>query len=534
MQRVRFTILVMAVCVLAAMAVEDVCTAAAQDSTTEPRTVPATPAVPSSEKLSTKTIEANLRVRLRLEDESPFVGVAELQLMPSEGGGIKGTRTETEGETLFSGLSPGEYRVEASAPGYLPVELSTEIEAGHRERILYVVMKVRAKAEEDGRTKEETTKTAAPARGNGLLAESKATASGGRDFWEDHELEKNVPAVEPGVACPTEQILEGVAERMKEFVSNLEKFTAKEEVEHYPLDAGNNLRTAEKRRFDYVVVISRNRIGTILLDEYRDGNTDPSMFPANVATEGLPAMELIFHPVEAGDFQFTCEGLGQANGRTTWQMHFAQRNDRPVRIRAYEINRNVFPVHLEGRAWIDAGNYQVVRLESELMKPVPKIWLTKEHMVVEYAPVQFRAQKMQIWLPHEAELYVERHDHRYYRRHTFTDFRLFDVETAQGFQAPKGSYIFTNNSDREITGVLTVIPEEGSKQTAIRVSVVVPARGKVFKVVGPGKDVDLPSSTVASATFVHDGKAESVQVEANMVKETTLDLIPETAVTMKP
>ena len=64
-----------------------------------------------------------------------------VSLLPDDGYGIIGTPAETEGETRFPGVWPGKYVVEASAPGYLTVRQSMQIEAGHRERILYVVMK---------------------------------------------------------------------------------------------------------------------------------------------------------------------------------------------------------------------------------------------------------------------------------------------------------------------------------------------------------------------------------------------------------
>jgi hypothetical protein len=111
---------------------------------------------------------------------------------------------------------------------------------------------------------------------------------------------------------------------------------------------------------------------------------------------------------------------------------------------------------------------------------------------------------------------------------------VFNVDTAQSIQAPKGSYIFINSSDQDIAGVLTVIPGEGSKREAVTLKFVVPARGRVFKVVGPGKDINLPLTTVASATFAHEGKAESIRVEASLANETTLDVIPETLLRKTP
>jgi hypothetical protein len=518
-------------CILTPAAV-GVRTAAGQDlkaeSPSSPTPLPNSSTGPTTNQ-TTSAPGAKLRVRLRLEDNSQFQGTAEVSLIPSEGYEVAGSPSETDDETLFTGLAAGKYTLEAKAPGFLSLRMSTVIEATHRERILYLVMKPRPMARRLEQPKEEPSVAEQTSPGTNAFLEGSA-ASGDITFWMDHDLEVNVPPVDPSVDCPAPRVLKGVGERMNEFVGNLEKFTATEEVKHQPLGFGKNRQPEEKRQFEYVVTISRNRVGTFLLEEYRDGNTDASRFPSHIATNGLPALDLIFHPVLSGDFQFKCEGLGQAQGKAAWQVHFAQRADKLVRIRSYVVGEQTYRVYIEGRAWIDPGNYQVIRLESELQKPVSEIGLTKEHIVIQYAPVEFHTQKTEIWLPQKAEIYVEKKRQRYYRRHTFTNFMVFNVETAQSIQAPKGSYIFINSSDQDIAGMLTVIPGADAKRDAVTVKFVVPARGRVFKAVGPGKDVNLPLTAIASATFVHDGKAESMRVEASLACETTLDVIPETMV----
>lgn len=516
MTRARFSFLLLAAWLLL-FGMENVC--AAQDAPVKPLTFP--PANPPA-----NAEETTLKVRLRLEDESPFLGAADVSLLPDDGYEIIGAPTGTDGETQFSGMPPGKYIVETSAPGYLTVRRSMQIEAGRRQRILYVVMKPRPVAQDAGKKQAETTTAATlPVGGSTFITAAKPPVNGVRDFWMAHELEQNVPPVDPRVECPTQQVLKGVGTRMTEFVSNLEKFTATEELEHHRMDAKEN---PEKRRFDYVVTVSPNDWGTFTISEFRNGSTDITQFPAGVATLGLPALALLFHPVLAEDFQFACEGLGHSDGKAVWQVHFAQRTDRPVRIRSYRVGMQSFTVSLEGRAWIDPGNYQVERLEAELAKPIAEIGLTNEHTTIKYLPVEFHSQKLQIWLPQEAATYVERKGRRYYRRLVYSDFRLFNVDAAQNIQPPKGSYCFINMSDQEIRGVLTVIPKEGTRAEPVSLEIVVPSRRRVYKVVGPGKDVDLPDSAVESATFVHNGKQESISVEADLSHATTLDVILET------
>jgi hypothetical protein len=204
--------------------------------------------------------------------------------MPDNGYEIIGTPTGTEGETQFSWVLRGKYIVETNAPGYLTVRRSMQIEAGHRQRILYVLMKARPVTQGAEKKQAETTIAATlPAGGNTFVPAAKPAVNGARDFWMVHELEQNVPPVDASVECPTQQVLK-VGARMTEFVSNLEKFTATEELEHHRMDAKGE---AEKRHFDYVVTVSLNAWGTFTLSEFRNGSTDIAQFPAGVATLGL-------------------------------------------------------------------------------------------------------------------------------------------------------------------------------------------------------------------------------------------------------
>jgi len=481
---------------------------------------------------------ASLKICLRLQDDSPFLGAVNVRVTPEEGYEVTGAPAETPGEYLFPEVSPGKYIVEVSEPGFLAARLSTQVEPGHRQKTMFVLMKPRAVPKEPTKHEEPAApaaETSSEMRRAWTSANSPvAEAPAQRDFWRPHELEENIPEVDAAVPCPMQEILQGVSQRMREFISTLEKFTATENVEHYAVTLAGVRKGPETRNFVYVVVVTQEKGGRFFIEEFRNGSTDVEQFPAHIATQGLPAIALIFHPYLATDFDFRCEGLGQWEGREAWQIHFVQRADRPVRIRSYYVGVHIYRVQLEGRAWIDPGNHQVVHLESELAAPVPEIDLKSEHLMIDYKPVEFHSTGQKIWLPQTAELYVDKQGKRYYRRHTFTDFKLFNVETAQSLQAPKGSYSFTNLSDQEVTGELTVIPQPGTHHDAVTLRFTVPAHGRVFKAVGQGKEVDLPPAAVASATFVHNGADGSVKVDALLVKETTLDVVPETPLPKTP
>jgi tetratricopeptide (TPR) repeat protein len=345
-------------------------------------------------------------------------------------------------------------------------------------------------------------------------------------LWAQPGVDEFVPPVAAGVSCSLPSVLKSAGKRVEQLMASLERFGATEDVTHYAVDKQGELRSPETRRFEYVVSVAHESHGIVQLEEYRNGSLDMAQFPAQIATEGLPAMALVFHPEMAADFNFECEGLGSVEGRPAWQVHFQQRPDRPARIQAYVVERNYYNVALKGRAWIDAGTFQVVRLDSELARPIPKIQLKQEHMSIEYAPVQFHSQNLQLWLPHTAQLFVEWGKMSFYRTHTFSDFRLFSVGTEQTFEA-KESYSFTNLSDQKIDGRLTITPVLERAQTPVSITFTIPPRDRVTKTVGRGKDLDIPADWIAAARFVYYGAPGAVEGDASLTRTTTLEIVPE-------
>ncbi|HXX44991.1 MAG TPA: carboxypeptidase-like regulatory domain-containing protein [Candidatus Acidoferrales bacterium] len=494
---------------------------------------------------SPQTGSASLKVSLRTEDGSAFIGVATIRVMPSEGYEVPGNPTGSDGEMVFNNMAPGSYTVEASSPGFLAIRQKTQIEEGNHSQTLFLIMKPRpspsALSPAPAPAPVTITVTAVPAPAPAAApttivpapapaATAAVTTTPGKASWIRPGVDDVVPSVEVGVDCPLAEVVNGAGRRMKELVENLQKFDANERVEHYTVDAAGSRGAPEARTFDYLVIVNLSQGGVIQLEEYRNGSIDPSQFPAQIATTGLPGMALLFHPTMVSDFNLTCEGLGQWDGHAAWQVRFAQRPDRLNRLRVYVIRKTEFPVPLKGRAWIDAGNFQIRHLESDLIKPVSEIALTREHMVIDYGPVQFYSHTMELWLPLYAEIYWEVRGRRMYRRHTFSDFKIFGVDSAQQIQAPKESYCFTNSTNRDIAGVLTVSPAAGVEAKTVSISFTVPAAQKICKYVGRGKDLNIPPDQVGSASFHFNGIDGSIDGDVNLARESALELVPDSTV----
>jgi hypothetical protein len=47
---------------------------------------------------------------------------------------------------------------------------------------------------------------------------------------------------------------------------------------------------------------------------------------------------------------------------------------------------------------------------------------------LDYGPVQFEQKKLQLWLPLEAEIFLNVNGKRFHHRHTYSDYRVFSVD----------------------------------------------------------------------------------------------------------
>jgi tetratricopeptide (TPR) repeat protein len=255
--------------------------------------------------------------------------------------------------------------------------------------------------------------------------------------WMPPDVDESMPVVEPGVACPLQQVQDESAKRVHDFVDSVNKITATEELDNELLDHSGFPSVRESRSFGYVVDIHEVRKGIVEVEEYRNGTLDPKLFPQQIATIGLPALVLIFHANYKDDFEVSCEGLSRWGGGLAWQVHFRQKSDKPSRLRGYRVGGRLTLISLRGRAWIAADTFQVVRLETDIVSPLPEIRLKAEHISVDYGPVAFRKHNQKLWLPQTAEVYFDFKGRRMHRRHRFSKYLLFAVDEKEKISDPK-------------------------------------------------------------------------------------------------
>jgi len=268
--------------------------------------------------------------------------------------------------------------------------------------------------------------------------------------WKPPNVDDAVPPVERAIPCTLDDVLRQASSRVLELAEALDRFAATESLLHERIGASGlpyaGGAETESRKFEYLVSIGESQTGLLHVDEYRSGSDAMRGFPDDLVTLGLPGLAFVFHPVQAPNFDFNCEGLTHTSEGPSWQIHFQQKSDRIPTLQSYTEGGHTAPVALKGRAWISATSYQLVRLESDLVRPPLGVHLKTEHVVIEYGPVLFRQKSVTLWLPQSADIFFDWHDKRIHRHHSFSDFLLFSVDEKQKISRPKNAEVVAPDS----------------------------------------------------------------------------------------
>ncbi|HKU27766.1 MAG TPA: hypothetical protein VJQ54_20010, partial [Candidatus Sulfotelmatobacter sp.] len=235
-------------------------------------------------------------------------------------------------------------------------------------------------------------------------------------------------------SCPLPQILHGASERAAEMVDNLQRFTATEQIEHTEFKNNGKPRKSANQLFSYVAEIDQAPSGAFWIEEYRTGKSENDSPP--LSDTGTAAFALIFHPQKIANFEFHCEGRTELRGIPAWQLRFEESPDPRKSFHQIRINRSVYQLRFKGRAWIAADNYDILRLQTDLVAPISQIHLQLEHLDISYAPVDFDKPRFRVWLPESAAMQISYRGHRYQRVHKFSHFQLFLVVTEQTIKEP--------------------------------------------------------------------------------------------------
>ena len=254
--------------------------------------------------------------------------------------------------------------------------------------------------------------------------------------WEPPQVDSPIPSLAATPPCSLSDVLSKAGLRATNLVSSLQNFTAHEEIRYEETDDLGNPNFATSENFNYAVDFG-DKSGVLVSHETRAQIGDASVNMGDVRDSGLAVLALIFHPLIQGDYEMRCEGYGAWDTKPAWVVHFRQKKGKTPRTLAFHTPNSTYHAALKGRAWIAADTGEIMHLETNLVAGIGMLGLQGNAVSVDYSPVQFHSQNVELWLPKTAQAYADYGKRRMIIDHTFSDFQLFSVQTQQQIEKPK-------------------------------------------------------------------------------------------------
>ena len=225
-------------------------------------------------------------------------------------------------------------------------------------------------------------------------------------------------------------ILSRVSSNLEQFVEHFVSTTSLETIEE--TEKGGNPRKAQRvEKFRYLM-LARPQGNNAALTEYRTDlqgrEISPGKFDTKfMKTAGFATTPLLFGPLQQPWSDFRHLGEQMVDGRSTQVVAFAE-HVWPVAVTGRWVDGGAsIPLLLQGVAWIRSGDYQILQMRTDLLAPVPPLMRLTMH--VRYANTQFEGGPVVFWLPQEVQVTAYLGRSVYTNRHTYSDYRLFRVES---------------------------------------------------------------------------------------------------------
>jgi Tfp pilus assembly protein PilF len=240
-----------------------------------------------------------------------------------------------------------------------------------------------------------------------------------------------------------ESVLRKVGASVQALFQSFPDTSSHEEIEMEVLHPNGKVAESQAQRFQYLMVKTSDENG-FHLSEYRTDKAGNRATPGS-ATDGTPYMvtlgfasdPLIFHPDYLAGSSLRLLGRQRLDGHDTLVIAFAERPATAKMLEEFRITNGSAVVLVQGIAWVDATTYQVLRMHTDLLRPVPELRLEAQATDVRFGEVRFPSKDQVLWLPQDVAVTVHWNGRTFRNRHRYSDYELFQVNTRQKIKAPK-------------------------------------------------------------------------------------------------
>jgi len=217
-------------------------------------------------------------------------------------------------------------------------------------------------------------------------------------------------------------ILKKTASNVDSFFRDIVDVIAQEKITQERLNSGGAVIASERVRDNYLILRHVNGARTDIVEYRMDANGNhldhPGLNKGYFVTLGFALSCNYFSTAFQPELKFRYLGDQKIGPQDTYVVAFAQEPGKATNF-VTMTGRSDTRVHMlmQGVAWVDKSNFQIIRTRMDLLAPRPEIGLEQLTTVVTLGKVQLLDVATPLWLPKEVKVALKFRefdpDHRY-------------------------------------------------------------------------------------------------------------------------
>jgi hypothetical protein len=147
------------------------------------------------------------------------------------------------------------------------------------------------------------------------------------------------------------------------------------------------------------------------------------------SSQGFATAWVHFYPLNRPQATFRYLGDQKMDGRRTLVLAFAEKPPAVVSPALIRYQGKTLPMFLQGIAWVDASDFRILRLRTDLLSPLPEVSLHRFTVDIQFASTRIQQVSSVLSLPRELLVISQVSGSTIRELHTYSEYRLFRAQS---------------------------------------------------------------------------------------------------------
>ena len=237
-------------------------------------------------------------------------------------------------------------------------------------------------------------------------------------------------------------ILQYAGRRVDSFFRDTPNLIADEHVRQQEIRSIGVDYLAQEIRDEYLILLHGDR-NEAKFDEYRmdkKGNRVDELSTGRpfrsrfFVTHGFALSYVYFSTAFQSESTFRYLGEQRIGSQNTYVVAFAQRPGHATMTETVRgPGHSAVQMLVQGVAWVDKSNFQIIKIQTDLLAPRPEVGLDRQTTEVTLSEVRLRGIASSLWLPKVVKVDIRFYGLNFRNEHQYANYRQYRVSSKMIF-----------------------------------------------------------------------------------------------------